>query len=276
MSAGLQDSIFNLFVYGPNGLTRINSREPFGKPYSGTRVNRPTNDSGQIASDKFAQGLVNNVGRLSSRHPSLNFSDAVELLERAENAVIAITEKLNQLVEIVQQANEDEAIVEEVLKNKVNNLVSEIDDIALDTKYKNLKILDGSLVTGVGSGFRDFYGNEILVKIDSARISRLGLVTSDSSIQEYLRGGGADKALEIVKNSIASVNLIKYDINSYQGMLSELIGSGDSKQTEMPGNDEGGIEVSEPPGTNNRYDQTGHAINSQDVVLSYPLFTVLV
>jgi hypothetical protein len=230
MSAGLQDSIFNLFVYGPNGLIKINSREPFGKPCSTTRVNRPTNDAGRVASDKYGRQRISRVAHLSPAHSKVGVDEALELLERAQDAIVSIRDKLAQLQNMIPDTNYSEKGATEEQKDLYYTLVNEIDDIARETNYKDMHLLDGSLVTGVGSGFWEFNGNEMLIRIESARISRLGMVTGDSSLKEVRKGGladvsttaGAKKAAHIVKNALAHIDMIHYDINSYRTMLREL------------------------------------------------------
>lgn len=286
MGTTIQDSIFTLFVYGPNGLFRINSTAPFGKPYSGSRVNKVTNDAGKIAADKYAKELIMNLEKLGFEKAELNTVQAEEMLQLAKNAIDAITLKLERLRELAADAVLDSEADRASLKQAAADLIAEIDEIARDTEYRNRNLLDGSLVTAVGLGIREEDGDILFLKLANARASRLGKVTGENSLNE-LDGGVADlstqaggrRALEIVENAIADTHLLKSDVNAYQTLLGGKVQKIAAEMREMEGEGNNSEKAEDQKwavhSNGTMYNQSGKTVEIQGVMVPDSMLSLL-
>lgn len=116
---------------------------------SGYRINRAADDAAGLAISEKMRFQVNGLHQASR-----NIQDAISLVQTAEGALAeiqAILQKMNQLA--VQSSNgtynnEDRS----ALQKEFDQLVSEIDHIALNTKFNNIVLFDGSFSREIQTG----------------------------------------------------------------------------------------------------------------------------
>jgi flagellin len=113
---------------------------------SGLRINRAADDAAGLA---IAEGFRSSV--LGFRVAQRNSQDAISMVQTAEGALSETTNMLQRIRELAVQAASGTSsdANRSTLQDEVEELIQQIDDIASDTEFNNINILDG--LQGAGS-----------------------------------------------------------------------------------------------------------------------------
>ena len=148
---------------------------------TGKRINSAKDDAAGLA---ISQRMTANIRGLAVA--TRNASDGISMAQTAEGALGQVTNMLQRMRELaVQSSNGTLSTTDRAsLQAEVNQLTSQINDVAKTTSFNGLKLLDGSvknltLQTGVNSG------ETVGLSVSGVSTDSLGLTT----------GGGAGTAV---------------------------------------------------------------------------------
>lgn len=147
-----------------------NLASTFERLSTGLRINSAKDDAAGLAiSERFTSQIrgLNQAVR--------NANDAVSLIRTAETALNETTSNLQRIRELaVQSANDTNTASDRAaLQQEVNQLLEEIDRVAVQSHFNDRKLLDGSY-TGAVFQVGAFASETITVNIRSSRIFNLG------------------------------------------------------------------------------------------------------
>ena len=134
-------------------VTAINSHRQYGinnsaisrnmeRLSSGFRVNRAADDAAGLAISEKMRAQIRGLNQASR-----NSQDAISLVQTAEGGMQTIQDILQRMRELaVQSANDtnQDSVDREALQLELNQLVSEIDQIADTTEFNQMQLLNGT------------------------------------------------------------------------------------------------------------------------------------
>ena len=123
---------------------------------SGLRINRGADDAAGLTISEKLRGQIRGLNRAI-----LNAQDGISLIQTAEGALSEDASMLNRMRELAIQSMDDALTTNDRLEiqKEVDQLVDEVDRIALTTEFNTKKLLDGSanaLVTTNGQGLKAY------------------------------------------------------------------------------------------------------------------------
>ncbi|MEL6183011.1 MAG: flagellin [Myxococcota bacterium] len=168
----------------------------FERLSTGLRINSAKDDAAGLAiSERFTSQIrgLNQATR--------NANDAISLARTAENALSNTTQNLQRIRELAVQAANDTNTASDraALQEEVDQLLEEIDRIAVQSNFNERNLLDGSYTNAIFQ-VGAFASETIQVSIRSARVFNLGnqAVTTSTTVT-----GTALQASDVTLNGIA-------------------------------------------------------------------------
>ncbi len=130
------------------GMNNNQVSKALEKLSSGYRINRAGDDASGLAISEKMKSQIKGLDTAS-----LNAQDGISLVQTAEGALTEVHNMLNRMTELAtRSANGINAdLNRESLQQEVDKLKEEIDRISESTNFNGIKLLDGSMATGVGS-----------------------------------------------------------------------------------------------------------------------------
>ena len=176
---------------------------------SGLRINRAADDAAGLA---IAEGF-NSVVR-GTQVAQRNSQDGINLVQTAEGALSETTSILQRIRELaVQSANGTQSTQNRsALNNEVEQLLSQIDDVALDTEFNGVRVLSGTQTITLQAGPQQ--GQTLEISLTGAKTNNLRVEAVDISTQ-----GGAVGALSSLDSAIRSVNTLRANMGALQNRL---------------------------------------------------------
>ncbi|HIJ74259.1 MAG TPA: flagellin FliC [Candidatus Hydrogenedentes bacterium] len=176
---------------------------------SGLRINRAADDAAGLA---IAEGF-NSVVR-GTQVAQRNAQDGVSLVQTAEGALSETTNILQRIRELaVQSANGTLSTANRSAMNtEVAQLLSQIDDIALDTEFNGINVLSASQTVTLQAGAKE--GQTLLIAVTGAKTNdlRISKVTISSMT-------GAVNAISTIDAAIQSVSTLRSTLGAMQNRL---------------------------------------------------------
>lgn len=159
---------------------RIN--QTFERLSSGLRINRSSDDAAGLGIAESLRGDAR-VASVSIR----NATDGISIIGIADGAMGQISNVLNRLIELAQQAANASNSNEQrsALQNEFQALTSEIDRIAFTTQFNGFYPLSGGNAISFQVGFNGSSLSDISFSGIRASIADLGLASSGSSVPMY-------------------------------------------------------------------------------------------
>ncbi len=176
---------------------------------SGLRINRAADDAAGLA---IAEGFRSVVR--GSQVAQRNAQDGISLVQTAEGALTTTTNILQRIRELAVQAatgtinNTNRT----ALNLEVQQLLEQIDDIALDTEFNGVRVLSSTQTITVQVGART--GQTLLISITGAKTNDLAV--NGLSISSVI---GASSALSQVDSAIATVTNLRAALGAQQNRL---------------------------------------------------------
>jgi len=176
---------------------------------SGLRINRAADDAAGLA---IAEGFRAQVR--GAQVAQRNAQDGVSLVQTAEGGLSESTNILQRVRELaVQAANGTQSTANRLsLDSEVQQLLAQIDDIALDTEFNGVRVLSSSQTVTLQSGANT--GQTLLVTVTGAKTNDLGINTvTISSIT------AAVSAISQIDTALQSVNTLRSNFGAFQNRL---------------------------------------------------------
>jgi flagellin len=176
---------------------------------SGLRINRAADDAAGLA---IAEGFRSVVR--GSQVAQRNAQDGVNLVQTAEGALSETTNILQRVRELaVQAANGTQSTQNRAaIDSEVQQLLSQIDDIALDTEFNGVRVLSANQTVTLQTG-----GNVS----QTLSISVQGAKTNDLSVNTVAVSSVAlaVSTISTVDRALQSVNTLRANLGAFQNRL---------------------------------------------------------
>ena len=176
---------------------------------SGLRINRAADDAAGLA---IAEGFRTEVR--GAQAAQRNAQDGISLVQTAEGALSETTNILQRIRELsLQAANGTQSTANRAaLNSEVQELIAQVEDIALDTQFNGIAVLSANQSITLQSGT---YVSQTL------RVAVAGARTSDLRISAIFVSSvsGAVSAISLVDVALASVNSLRSTLGAFQNRL---------------------------------------------------------
>jgi len=241
-----------------NNITALNSHRQYGinnvnigknveKLSSGFRVNRAADDAAGLAISEKMRAQIRGLNMASK-----NSQDAVSLVQTAEGGMQTVQDILQRMRELAVQSASDtnETKVDRAaLQLEVNQLVSEIDQIAITTEFNKMQLLSGQFepekgydVLGpdgqkVGTGV----GKELTIQaganqgqtmtitvtaMTAARLNVTNLFVKDPGSADALKSetgisnlAASQEAISRIESALNTVSMQRAELGAFQNRL---------------------------------------------------------
>jgi flagellin len=176
---------------------------------SGLRINRAADDAAGLAISESFRTVIRGT-QVAQR----NAQDGISLIQTTEGALDTTTQMLQRIRELAVQAangtNSDQN--REALDNEVQQLLEQIDDIALDTEFNGLAVLSSAQTITLQNGAQ---AGQTLV------ISTAGATTNDLGVDGLAISSVNDAvaALSTIDEALQSVTTMRSQFGAYQNRL---------------------------------------------------------
>lgn len=176
---------------------------------SGLRVNRASDDAAGLAIAEGFNSLVRGA-RVAMR----NSQDGISLVQTTEGALSEVTNMLQRVRELaVQSANGTNSTGNRAsLDLEVQQLLEQIDDIALDTEFNGVRVLSAANTLTLQTGAQA--SQTLLIATNGAKTTDLNITAvSVSSV------GNAVASLSMVDIAILSITTLRAQLGAVQNRL---------------------------------------------------------
>lgn len=187
-----------------NSLTRTLERLS-----SGLKINRAADDAAGLANSEAFRTVIRGSARAQ-----LNAQDGISLVQTAEGALSETANILQRIRELaVQAANGTQSDGNRrALNLEVQELLDQIDDIALNSEFSGLNVLSSAQTVTLQAGFRA--GQTLLIAVIGAKTDDLNINTVTVSSM-----AAAVSALSTLDNAITSVSALRSTFGAVQNRL---------------------------------------------------------
>jgi flagellin len=176
---------------------------------SGLRINRAADDAAGLA---IAEGFRSQV--LGQQVSQRNAQDGVSLVQTAEGALSETTNILQRMRELaVQSANGTQTTDNRTaLNSEVQQLLQQIDDIALDTEFNGLRVLSAATTVTLQAGYKAQQTLSVVLSGATTGNVAVSAVTVSSMVS-------AVSALSTIDSAINSVTALRSTLGAFQNRL---------------------------------------------------------
>ena len=201
------------------GLTQGTLSKSTEKLSSGYRVNRAADDAAGLAISEKMRRQIRGLTQASR-----NAQDGISMVQTAEGALNEVHDMLQRMNELaVQSANgtlvssQDRAYVQ----LEVSQLIKEINDVANNTKFNGISLLNVSTSVTLQVGTEA--NHTMTISLQSMTASGLGVKNITVSTQS-----GAQGAISTIKTAINDLNKLRAKLGAYQNRLEHKINNLDN------------------------------------------------
>ena len=176
---------------------------------SGLRINRASDDAAGLAIAEGFRAVVRGA-QVAQR----NAQDGISLVQTADGALAESSTILQRVRELaVQAANGTNSTTNrEALDSEVQQLLEQIEDIALDTEFNGVRVLSAAQTVTIQAGPKA--GQTLIIAVEGAKSSDLGISAVDVSSTAT-----AVSAISTIDLALQSVNLLRGNLGAFQNRL---------------------------------------------------------
>jgi len=195
---------------------------------SGLRINRASDDAAGMA---IAENL--RAGSSTATVAMRNANDGISVITIADQAVGQITNVLNRMAELAEQSSNGvlDNVQRSALQNEFTALSSEIERIAVTTKFNGLRLLDGQQDITFQIGFDGASTSQLTYGAVDVRLAGMGLAQVGSSSTSFSiigsneldAQGAARSALDAIQVALTSVNQKRGNLGALENRLEVTI-----------------------------------------------------
>ena len=195
---------------------------------SGLRINRASDDAAGLA---IAENLK--AGSSTATVAMRNANDGISVITIADQAVNQISNVLNRMAELATQSSNGviDNTQRSALQNEFTALASEIERIAVTTKFNGLALLDGQKDISFQIGFDGSSTSQLTYGSVDVRLAGMGLAQTGSSSatfsiignNEIDAQGAARSALDAIQVALTSVNQKRGGLGALENRLEVTI-----------------------------------------------------
>ncbi len=195
------------------------STQAYQRMSSGLKINSAADDAAGLS---ISQGMESQINGLEQNQN--NIGSMTDLANTAEGALGSIQDNLGRIRELAVQASNGILTDDDrsAIQTEIDGLLENINDVAKNTQYNSIKVLDGTFADMNTAMNPDGTGKQM--SIESAALDNLGLsgfdVTGSFDIEAI------DNAIEMVSDSRSSlgsaVNAFEYASNDIGNRMTNL------------------------------------------------------
>jgi flagellin len=187
---------------------------------SGLRINRASDDAAGLA---IAENLK--AGSSTATVAIRNANDGISVITIADQAVAQIGNVLNRMAELATQSSNGvvDNVQRSALQNEFTALSSEIERIAVTTKFNGLNLLDGQKDVTFQIGFDGQSTSQLTYGAVDVRLAGMGLANTGESAAAYsIIGNSEVDAQSAARVALDAIQLALTSINQKRGSLGAL------------------------------------------------------
>ena len=206
-------------MLGVNSSTLAKSTE---KLSSGYKINRAADDAAGLSISEKMRRQVRGLTQASA-----NAQDGISMVQTAEGALNEVHDMLQRMNELVVKANNGTLQSEDVnyIQDEVNQLVSEIDRTANDTKFNKIDLLKSNTPYTLQVGAES--GQTITVSMSKVDATGIGVnVLSAAADSADMISTG--EAIDLVDQAIQSISKFRSSLGAVQNRLEHTINNLDN------------------------------------------------
>ena len=195
---------------------------------SGLRINRASDDAAGLA---VAENLK--AGASTATVAIRNANDGISVITIADQAVSQIGNVLNRMAELATQSSNGviDNVQRSALQNEFTALSSEIERIAVTTKFNGLNLLDGQKDVVFQIGFDGQSTSQLTYGAVDVRLAGMGLANTGESASAYSIIGNneidaqsaARVALDAIQSALTSINQTRGSLGALESRLEVTI-----------------------------------------------------
>ena len=195
---------------------------------SGLRINRASDDAAGLA---VAENLK--AGASTATVAIRNANDGISVITIADQAVSQIGNVLNRMAELATQSSNGviDNVQRSALQNEFTALSSEIERIAVTTKFNGLNLLDGQKDVVFQIGFDGQSTSQLTYGAVDVRLAGMGLANTGESASAYSIIGNneidaqsaARVALDAIQSALTSINQKRGSLGALESRLEVTI-----------------------------------------------------
>lgn len=189
---------------------------------SGLRINRASDDAAGLA---IAENLRANSA--TATVAMRNANDGISVITIADQAVGQVTSVLNRMAELAEQSANGviDNTQRSALQNEFSALASEIERIAVTTKFNGLNLIKGGNDLTFQIGFDGGSTSQLTYGAVDVRLSGMGLANTGVSAPNFsvLAQAGDEVQSQIAaRSALDAINLAITSVNQQRGKLGAL------------------------------------------------------
>ena len=214
-------------VEGYNSLSSLNSlsknikksSESIGKVSSGKSINKAADDAAGLCISESFKAQVRGLSQAER-----NIQDGVSMLQVADGAMGEITDCLHRMKELSVKASNETLTNKdkEMVDSEFQQLKKGIDDIASNTEFNTIKLLNDN--KGIAIQTKDRPYTTYMINLFDVSTSGIGI--SDASVSNY---GNAQDSISKIDNALEKITShrvsIGADANGLQHAYNDTINS---------------------------------------------------
>lgn len=195
---------------------------------SGLRINRASDDAAGLA---IAENLK--AGSSTATVAIRNANDGISVITIADQAVSQIGNVLNRMAELAEQSSNGvvDNTQRSALQNEFSALQSEIERIAVTTKFNGLPLLNGQQDITFQVGFDGQSTSQLAYGAVDVRLQGMGLANAGSSSASFSIIGNSEvdsqsasrAALDAIQTALTSVNQKRGTLGALESRLEVTI-----------------------------------------------------
>lgn len=187
---------------------------------SGLRINKASDDAAGLA---IAENLK--AGASTATVALRNANDGISVITIADQAVGQIAGVLNRMAELAEQSSN--GVVDNTQRSAIQNeftaLSSEIERIAVTTKFNGLNLLDGQKDITFQVGFEGASTSQLTYGAVDVRLAGMGLAQTGSSTPTFSIVGATENEAQVsARSALDAIQVALTSVNQKRGTLGAL------------------------------------------------------
>ena len=199
-------------------ITTSSQAKSTEKLSSGYKINRAADDAAGLAISEKMRRQIRGLTQASS-----NAQDGISCVQTAEGALTEVHDMLQRMNELaVKAANGTQTTADRgYINQEVQALVSEIDRVASTTTFNEKNLLDGNFKN---VGLQVGAESNQLITLNISGMSAQGLkLTGGAANISVGTAANAQKAIDMIKEALATVSSQRADLGAVQNRLEHTI-----------------------------------------------------
>jgi len=187
---------------------------------SGLRINRASDDAAGLA---IAENLKANSS--TATVAMRNANDGISVITIADQAVGQIGNVLNRMAELAAQSSNGviDNIQRSAIQNEFSALASEIERIAVTTKFNGLALLDGQKDISFQIGFDGSSTSQLSYGSIDVRLAGMGLAQIGDSAPTFSIIGNTETEAQVsARSALDAIQVAINSVNQKRGTLGAL------------------------------------------------------